>query len=124
MRQATLAQTLGINILSKEDTSSLLDIKVLATSPVFEGHFPENPILPGVLMVEAVRSSLNQLFHQEYYLKSALSIKFLAVVNPDEHPEVQLKINHTTAQEGLRIDAVLFYGEKIFFKMKGVYSQD
>ena len=124
MQQAILAQTLGINILSKQDASSLLDIKVLASSPVFEGHFPENPILPGVLMVEAVRSSLNQLFSQEFHLKSALSIKFLAVVNPYEYPEVQLRINHTSGQEGLKIDAVLFSGEKVFFKMKGVYSQD
>ncbi|SFB06432.1 hotdog family protein [Algoriphagus aquimarinus] len=121
MQQEILDQTLDISIITQEETESLCAVKVLSTSSVFEGHFPGNPILPGVIMVESVRTALNQLFQKEYRLMSALSIKFLAVLNPNEHVDVQMGIKHSSVEEGLKIDANLFCGEKIFFKMKGVY---
>ena len=31
---------------------------VSANEPVFQGHFPENPIMPGVLMVEAMAQAM------------------------------------------------------------------
>jgi 3-hydroxyacyl-[acyl-carrier-protein] dehydratase len=122
MQQEILAQTLDISILSQAETEALFEVKVLGYSSVFEGHFPGNPVLPGVIMVEAVRSALIELFQKEYHLKSALSIKFLAVLNPNEYGDVQLRITYSSVEEGLKIDASIFSEEKIFFKMKGVYS--
>ena len=122
MQQAILDQTLEITVVSREETESLLKVKLLNSSPVFEGHFPGNPILPGVIMLESVRDSLEQIFQKEFHLKTALAIKFLAVLNPNEFADVQLVIKYNPIEEGLKIDANLFSGEKVFFKMKGVYS--
>ncbi|MEB2777803.1 hypothetical protein SYJ56_20985 [Algoriphagus sp. D3-2-R+10] len=123
MQQVALDHTIEITVISQAETESLMEVKVLGNSPVFEGHFPGHPILPGVIMVEAVRSSLQRLFGREFHLKTALSIKFLAVLNPAENETVHLSIKHTEVEDGLKVEANLYSGDKVFFKMKGVYSQ-
>jgi 3-hydroxyacyl-[acyl-carrier-protein] dehydratase len=122
MKQEAFDQLFQISILSQGEHESILVVKVLRDSEVFEGHFPGNPILPGVMMVEAVRASLNLLFPAEFQLKSALTIKFLSVLNPDEFTEVHLGIKHAEVEEGLKIEANLYFGDKTFFKMKAVYQ--
>lgn len=123
MQQIAFDQTIGITVVSQAETESAMEVKVLGNSPVFEGHFPGNPILPGVIMVEAVRSSLQRLFGKEFHLKTALSIKFLSVLNPAKNETVHLGIKHTEVEDGLKIEANLFSGDTVFFKMKGVYTQ-
>lgn len=123
MQKLALDQTIGITVVSQAETESLMEVKILSDSPIFKGHFPGNPILPGVVMVEAVRSSLQCLFLRAFRLKSALSIKFLSVLNPVENANVHLSIKHAEIEEGLKIEATLFSTDKIFFKMKGVYTQ-
>ncbi|MCE7056458.1 hypothetical protein LZF95_17370 [Algoriphagus sp. AGSA1] len=122
MKQSVLDQTLDISIHSQGASESVLVVKIQVQSPVFEGHFPSNPILPGVIMVEAVRASLGRLFQKEFQLKTALNIKFLAVLNPMEYAEVQLAIRHSEVEEGLKVDANLTRGDTVFFKMKGIYQ--
>ncbi len=122
MKQSVLDQTLDISIHLQGESESVLVVKIRAKSPVFEGHFPSNPILPGVIMVEAVRASLGRLFQKEFQLKTALNIKFLAVLNPMEYAEVQLAIRHSKVEEGLKVDANLTSGDTVFFKMKGIYQ--
>ncbi|WP_439487938.1 hydroxymyristoyl-ACP dehydratase [Algoriphagus sp.] len=123
MKQSVLDQTLDISIHLQGESESVLVVKIQAVSPVFEGHFPSNPILPGVIMVEAVRASLGRLFQKEFQLKTALNIKFLAVLNPLEYQEVQLTIQHSEEGEGLKVDANLTSGNTVFFKMKGIYQR-
>lgn len=42
-------------VLDVEDNKKAIGIKnVTANEPFFEGHFPGNPIMPGVLIVEAM----------------------------------------------------------------------
>lgn len=122
MKQEAFDRLFQIGILSKGEQESVLTVNVLRDSEVFEGHFPGNPILPGVMMVEAVRTSLNLLFQRKFQLRSALNIKFLAVLNPDEFTEVNLGIKHLEVEEGLKIEANLYSGDTIFFKMKAVYQ--
>ena len=122
MKQEAFDQLFGISVLSQGEHESILIVKVSRESAVFEGHFPGNPILPGVTMVEVVRASLDLLFQVKFQLMSAQNIKFLSVLNPDEFPEVHLGMKYTEVEEGLKIEANLYFAERIFFKMKGVYQ--
>ena len=41
-------------IVEITETSAISRLKVSPDLPFFEGHYPENPIMPGVLLCEAV----------------------------------------------------------------------
>ena len=50
--------------------------------PVFSGHFPSKPILPGVCMVDIVRDIARRVIDDRLVLAEASNIKFTAVVDP------------------------------------------
>ena len=72
-------------------------------SPFFAGHFPGHPVMPGVLIIEALAQAcglLVQLSRKHdasakalYYLVKVDNAKFTQIVGPGDqlHLEVQLK---------------------------------
>ncbi len=44
-------------IISLEDTSIVTEKKILQELELFKGHYPDNPIMPGVLLCEAIFQS-------------------------------------------------------------------
>lgn len=90
------------------------------THPIFEGHFPGLPVVPGVCLLQLVKETLEDALNQETRLLSADPLKFLAVVNPLETTRLHLELTHRTDEAGdIRLDARLFVGATVYFKMKG-----
>lgn len=70
------------------------------TSPVFEGHFPTYPILPGVLLIECMAQTGGLLanaltgFVSLPILAAVKNAKFRAVVRPGDVLEFEAGIEH------------------------------
>ncbi|MEO6220781.1 MAG: 3-hydroxyacyl-ACP dehydratase, partial [Ginsengibacter sp.] len=75
------------------------DIKVTlvinADHRIFEGHFPGQPVVPGVCMMQMVKEILEQVLEKSTNLFSASEMKFLAVINPIENNVVEAFIKYT-----------------------------
>jgi 3-hydroxyacyl-[acyl-carrier-protein] dehydratase len=79
-------------------------IRVLSTlpeqSPVFEGHFPRFPILPGVLMLEAMNQAAGYLIYLRFkrerfvFLGGVKRAKFRRMVKPGSLIDVRARIVH------------------------------
>jgi 3-hydroxyacyl-[acyl-carrier-protein] dehydratase len=50
----------------------------------FPGHFPENPILPGVLLLERVMSYVQSQLATPLQSYTLLNVKFLSAVSPGD----------------------------------------
>ena len=78
---------------SNADGITTLEFKFSANDPVFAGHFPGRPILPGVFQLEIAR------FATEVVLKCPLGVreihksKFQRPVLPGEMVRVELKLS-------------------------------
>lgn len=122
MKNALIDQTFQILPESLNEMNAYFKVQIYPESPVFRGHFPGNPVMPGVLMLEMVRLSLSGIYSKQCRLVSALNMKFLAVLNPIETPEVKLEVKHQIQDSDLKVEARILLEEKVFYKMKGVYS--
>ncbi|PCJ25355.1 MAG: 3-hydroxyacyl-[acyl-carrier-protein] dehydratase FabZ [Rickettsiales bacterium] len=80
-------------VLEIELNESIIGIKnVTANEPQFTGHFPGRPVMPGVLIVEAmaqlsailVAKSMESVKDKEVYFMSIDECKFRKVVQPGD----------------------------------------
>ena len=107
--------------LQKDETGYILPFKVLRSSSIFDGHFPEQPILPGVAMVELVHRAAEVALAEKLVLKSAGNYKFLAMIDPDKVPAASLVFSISTKDEGWRVKAQIKNDEYTFFKADAFY---
>lgn len=69
-------------------------------STIFEGHFPGNPLMPGVLLIEAMAQTCGWLvvaatrFERMPFLASVESAKFRTFVTPGTVLSVQGQLDH------------------------------
>ena len=68
-----------MNTLAPEAVVALLDVD--ASQPVFAGHFPGRPVLPGVLLLHFMRRQL-QALHGPRPFSRLRRVKFLQPVRP------------------------------------------
>ena len=64
------------------------DIRVPSDSPWFDGHFPGEPILPGVAQIGMVFDTIKKAHNQEFMVSSVRRVRFKRIIRPDD----QLKI--------------------------------
>ena len=67
---------------------------------IFDGHFPGNPVTPGVVQMEMVKELLSIALDKKMNLKSMGTCKFLAILNPNETPDVDVSIKTSLSEEG------------------------
>lgn len=86
---------------------------------IFKGHFPDNPILPGVCMMHMVKETLEQEFSTKLRVRKADQLKFLRIIDPRENPDLKLQVKSVKEEDGYKISASLSKDDASFFKMSG-----
>jgi 3-hydroxyacyl-[acyl-carrier-protein] dehydratase len=79
----------------------LAEIELDPSHPVFEGHFPGNPILPGVCTVQIIRELLEQWIHGSLQMTKAGNIKYLGFVNPVTMPLLTFQLQTKPADANI-----------------------
>ena len=64
------------------------DIRVPSDSPWFDGHFPGEPILPGVAQIGMVFDAIRKAHPPNLMISSVRRVRFKHIIRPDD----QLKI--------------------------------
>ena len=108
-------------VVEFEAHKRVLGIKnVTVNEPCFQGHFPGNPVMPGVLVIEALAQAggiLTQLSHQAdtsgklFYLVKIDNAKFTKMVVPGDRLELEVELRRTIRNMALyqgtaRVDGV------------------
>jgi 3-hydroxymyristoyl/3-hydroxydecanoyl-(acyl carrier protein) dehydratase len=60
------------------------DIQVPPDSPWFDGHFPTEPILPGVAQIGLVLDVISKAHNQDLKASSVRRVRFKRIVRPDD----------------------------------------
>ena len=110
-----------INILDKSQPFSCR-LAINPHHPVFKGHFPERPIMPGAWLVRAIHDIIEQITGEKLILSEARQVKFLAPLLPDNNPEVMVegKIYSERTDQWL-VDAQVRVHDKVIVKFSGTF---
>ncbi len=89
---------------------------------IFEGHFPGQPVVPGVCMVQIIRELLETATSKTLRLQQSDYIKFLSVIDPSKQKLLAADVQYIEKESGkLEVLASLHAEESICFKMKAVF---
>ncbi|MDR0801471.1 hypothetical protein [Fluviicola sp.] len=89
---------------------------------IFDGHFPENPVTPGVVQLEMVKEILGTHYNRAMKLKSLVTSKFLTVLNPLNTPDATFKMMVTEQEDQtLKVSGQISTQEGVCLKFQGVY---
>ena len=86
---------------------------------IFKGHFPGNPVVPGVCTMEIVKELLQRQVNKQLTLRSTGNVKFLQLVTPDVEPVIN--ISWKTDETGYAVKASLSRDNTVLFKFDGNY---
>jgi len=86
---------------------------------IFAGHFPGNPIVPGVCTMAIVKKILEEALQQKLVLKESKGVKFLGLIDPTMSPTMSLSWNEEAGR--FNATASLQDGAAALFKMSGSY---
>ncbi|HBV13819.1 3-hydroxyacyl-ACP dehydratase [Chryseobacterium carnipullorum] len=90
---------------------------------IFKGHFPGNPVTPGVCMMQIVKELTEEFTGSKLFLKTASNVKFMAIINPFETPDLKLQLDITENEEDVKVKNITSFGETIALKMSVSYKK-
>jgi len=101
-------------------TTILLD----RTHPIFPGHFPGLPVVPGVCMMAIIKEVLEEIVKRPLHLMQIANMKFLSLINPLENENVDVELKYTEGENNtLILEGSISTNNLIFFKItKAVYN--
>ena len=108
---------------SEENDTIRAMLELNAAHRIFEGHFPAQPVVPGVCMIQMVKELLETAMGKRMLLRQSDHIKFLSVIDPTQHKPVHAEIRYSnTAGNEWQVAASLHCGETVCFKLKGIFA--
>lgn len=91
--------------------------------PIYVGHFPQQPVVPGVCMMQILAELSSTALGKKVYLKNARQAKFLIPIIPQKNPVLEVNIQYTKHEDGsLKISATIQDSTLTFFKFKGTLA--
>ena len=112
-------------ILSVEKTDSkyTVAIELNPSHEIFRGHFPGNPVVPGVCMVQMVKEILQDIFKKEFTMTQASQLKFLAILNPVQVSSLNVELTLIKEEANTLAIAGSFQKEAtVFLKFKATFA--
>ncbi|EJL71091.1 3-hydroxyacyl-ACP dehydratase [Chryseobacterium populi] len=106
-----------------ENGSFIAHITLNKDHDIFKGHFPGNPVTPGVCMMQIVKELTEEFTGLKLFLKAASNVKFMAIINPFETPDLILQLDIDQNENEVKVKNTTLFGETIALKMSVNYKK-
>jgi 3-hydroxyacyl-[acyl-carrier-protein] dehydratase len=88
---------------------------------IFRGHFPDQPVVPGVCMMQIIQELLSGAVGKKLLVKKAANMKFLNMIDPRRASQVTIEITYSETEEGYKASAVIKHEATVFLKFQGLF---
>ena len=90
---------------------------------VFKGHFPNNPVTPGVCMLQILKELTEQATNTNLFIKECSNVKFMALINPETNAVLAITIDINQVEENFKIKASASFNETVALKVSALLTQ-
>jgi 3-hydroxyacyl-[acyl-carrier-protein] dehydratase len=111
--------------IDRNDNGTILArVSIQAKHPLFKGHFPGQPVTPGVALIEIIRQVISSALKKKLMLTEAREIKFISAIIPTEITDLDLSIEYTVSDGKINTSCIISGNGKVFSKLKGDFSEE
>ena len=108
-----------IDNITAQDEKNLFEVAINKDHAVFEGHFPGNPVVPGVFLIQMVREVIEHWQQKKFKIEAADEIKFMNMVIPQQSSRLTLEIQkRVKSEKPFAYSIVVSDGTTVYIKMK------
>lgn len=111
-----------INNFEVIDTKITTSIFINKDNHIFKGHFPNNPVMPGVCMIQIIKELTEKATNKELFMQKASNIKFMAIINPEVNPNLNLEISFTEDGDSIKVKNSTSFEDTVALKFSGTFK--
>ncbi|MCF1190203.1 3-hydroxyacyl-ACP dehydratase [Mangrovimonas sp. AS39] len=106
-----------LNDLTVVENSAKAHITINKNHEVFKGHFPGNPVTPGVCMMQIIKELTEQIVGKSLFMESSSNVKFMAIINPEKTPDLELTLDIVEEDQHYKVKNTTKFGETVALKL-------
>lgn len=103
----------------REGEEARFRIRLLPECEVYRGHFPGNPVCPGVCNIEVVRECAMRLSGRKLFISHVKQCRLTAVATPAECSELDVVLRMQPGEGAFAVSAKMMDGGKTYLEYKG-----
>lgn len=102
----------------------IVSIEMNPKHDIYNGHFPGNPITPGVCLTQMVKETVEHITKKKLQMLTGDNLKFTAILNPEVNANVIMSLSIKTKEPGvLQADSIISAESTNFFIFKGTFKE-
>ncbi|WP_299530360.1 3-hydroxyacyl-ACP dehydratase [Ulvibacterium sp.] len=90
--------------------------------PIFKGHFPGNPVMPGVCMIQIIKELTEKATGKQLFLKVSSNIKFMAIINPEQNNILHLILNISSDEREVKVKNTTTFQDTLALKLSATFQ--
>ncbi|MFC5194378.1 3-hydroxyacyl-ACP dehydratase [Bizionia hallyeonensis] len=111
-----------VNSLESTEGKAIANITINKEHDVFKGHFPGNPVTPGVCMMQIIKELSEEVLSKKLFMESASNVKFMAIINPFKTPDLELTLDFEDTKTGFRVKNITKFNDTVALKLITSYN--
>lgn len=106
--------------VAENKVSAVIELNI--AHEIYKGHFPQQPVVPGVLQIQILKELMEELVGRKLLMTNGDNIKFTGMIIPEKSPVINIELNYQDKENEFVVDARMFFGETVFTKYKGKFK--
>lgn len=105
-----------VHTIDQVENSYKIEVELLADHPIYEGHFPQQAVVPGVCTLTIIRECLGEILSKKILFKSIKECKYVSALIPQE--DLRIIINLTIDGDKINVTVVRGDNQQAVLKLK------
>lgn len=111
-----------VNEIAVADQSATAKITINKEHKVFKGHFPGNPVTPGVCMMQIIKELTEEIVGEKLFMESCSNVKFMAIINPELTPVLHLDLSISKDDNLVKVKNATKFNDTVALKLSSVFK--
>jgi len=104
------------------DETTSVTIIINKNHEIFKGHFPGNPVMPGVCMMQIIKEITEDVTSKTLFMEKCSNVKFMALINPDINNILNLVLNISETDGIIKVKNTTHFDETLALKLVAYYK--